>query len=41
MARGEAQLIESQQEKDAVDEQLLEPWQPGDKDYYVRLAPKA
>lgn len=41
VARGEAQLIESQQEKDAVDEQLLEPWQPGDKNYYVRLSPKA
>ncbi|MET1022312.1 MAG: pyridoxamine 5'-phosphate oxidase family protein [Arthrobacter sp.] len=41
VARGEAQLIEGQQEKDAVDEQLLEPWQPGDKDYYVRLAPRA
>ena len=41
MARGEAQLIDSQQEKDDVDARLLEPWQPGDKDYYVRLAPKA
>ena len=41
VARGEAQLIESQQERDAVDGQLPEPWQPGDKDYYVRLAPKA
>lgn len=41
VARGEAQLIESQQEKDAVDALLLEPWQPGGKDFYVRLAPKA
>jgi nitroimidazol reductase NimA-like FMN-containing flavoprotein (pyridoxamine 5'-phosphate oxidase superfamily) len=41
VARGEAQVIENQQEKDAVDEQLLEPWHPGEKEYYVRLAPKA
>lgn len=41
VARGEVQLIESQEEKDAVDARLLEPWQPGDKDFYVRLAPKA
>ena len=40
VARGEAELIESQQEKEAVDALLLEPWQPGDKDYYVRLAPR-
>jgi uncharacterized protein len=41
VARGEAELIESQEEKDAADARLLEPWQPGDKDFYVRLAPKA
>ena len=41
MARGEAEVIESQEEKDAVDALLLEPWQPGDKPYYVRVAPKA
>ncbi|GAA2144237.1 MULTISPECIES: pyridoxamine 5'-phosphate oxidase family protein [Arthrobacter] len=41
MARGEAELIESQEEKDAVDALLLEPWQPGEKAYYVRVAPKA
>lgn len=41
VARGEAELIESQEEKDAVDARLLEPWQPGDKDHYVRLPPKA
>jgi nitroimidazol reductase NimA-like FMN-containing flavoprotein (pyridoxamine 5'-phosphate oxidase superfamily) len=41
MARGEAELIESQDEKDAVDALLLEPWQPGEKAYYVRVAPKA
>ncbi len=41
VARGEAELIEDQADKDAVDELLLEPWQPGEKNYYVRLAPKA
>lgn len=41
VARGEAELIESQDEKNAVDSRLLEPWQVGDKDFYVRLAPKA
>ena len=41
MARGEAELIESQDEKDAVDALLLEPWQPGEKAYDVRVAPKA
>ena len=41
MARGEAGLIESQDEKDAADALLLEPWQPGEKAYYVRVAPKA
>jgi nitroimidazol reductase NimA-like FMN-containing flavoprotein (pyridoxamine 5'-phosphate oxidase superfamily) len=41
VARGEAGLIEDQAEKDAVDDLLLEPWQPGEKNFYVRLAPKA
>ena len=41
MARGEIELIENEEHKRAVDALLLEPWQPGDKDYYVRLAPKA
>ncbi|MDF9751794.1 nitroimidazol reductase NimA-like FMN-containing flavoprotein (pyridoxamine 5'-phosphate oxidase superfamily) [Arthrobacter sp. ES3-54] len=41
MARGEAELIENQADKDAADALLLEPWQPGDKPYYVRVAPKA
>jgi len=41
VARGEAELMESQEEKEAADARLLEPWQPGDKDFYVRLAPKA
>ncbi|MGY2746581.1 pyridoxamine 5'-phosphate oxidase family protein [Pseudarthrobacter sp. O4] len=41
VARGEIELIENLAEKQAVDALLLEPWQPGDKDYYVRLSPKA
>jgi nitroimidazol reductase NimA-like FMN-containing flavoprotein (pyridoxamine 5'-phosphate oxidase superfamily) len=41
MARGDAELLEDQAEKDAVDASLLEPWQPGEKPYYVRVAPKA
>ncbi|MFS0716522.1 pyridoxamine 5'-phosphate oxidase family protein [Arthrobacter sp. 1P04PC] len=41
MARGEAELVEDQAEKDAVDALLLEPWQPGEKSYYVRVPPKA
>ena len=31
MARGEAEVIESQEEKDEVDSLLLEPWQPGEQ----------
>jgi nitroimidazol reductase NimA-like FMN-containing flavoprotein (pyridoxamine 5'-phosphate oxidase superfamily) len=41
VARGEAELMENQEEQAAADARLLEPWQPGDKDFYVRLAPKA
>ncbi|WP_432398772.1 pyridoxamine 5'-phosphate oxidase family protein [Pseudarthrobacter sp. L19] len=41
MARGEAELVEDQAEKDAVDALLLEPWQPGEKSFYVRVPPKA
>ena len=41
MARGEAELIENQAEKDAADALLLEPWQPGEKNFYVRIAPRA
>lgn len=41
VARGEAELIDDQAERDAVDALLLEPWQPGEKNYYVRIAPKA
>lgn len=41
VARGEAELVEDQAEKDAVDALLLEPWQPGEKSFYVRVPPKA
>ncbi|WP_354186563.1 pyridoxamine 5'-phosphate oxidase family protein [Arthrobacter sp. UYCu712] len=41
MARGEIELIESEEHQRTVDALLLEPWQPGDKNHYVRLAPKA
>jgi nitroimidazol reductase NimA-like FMN-containing flavoprotein (pyridoxamine 5'-phosphate oxidase superfamily) len=41
MARGQAELIENQADKDAADARLLEPWHPGGKPYYVRIAPKA
>ena len=41
MARGEAELVEDQAEKDAVDALLLEPWQPGEKSFYVRVPPRA
>lgn len=41
MARGEAELVEDQAEKDTVDALLLEPWQPGEKSFYVRVPPKA
>ncbi len=41
MARGEIELIENEEQKQAADALLLEPWEPGEKNYYVRLAPKA
>ena len=41
VARGEAELIEDEAEKKAVDDLLLEPWQPGEKNHYVRVTPKA
>jgi nitroimidazol reductase NimA-like FMN-containing flavoprotein (pyridoxamine 5'-phosphate oxidase superfamily) len=41
VARGDTELIEDQAEKDAVDALQLEPWQPGPKDYYIRLTPRA
>jgi nitroimidazol reductase NimA-like FMN-containing flavoprotein (pyridoxamine 5'-phosphate oxidase superfamily) len=41
VARGESEVIENQEDKDQVDALFLEPWQPGDKDNYVRLRPQA
>lgn len=41
VARGDSELIETQDLKQEADQLFLEPWQPGDKDHYVRLAPKA
>jgi nitroimidazol reductase NimA-like FMN-containing flavoprotein (pyridoxamine 5'-phosphate oxidase superfamily) len=41
VARGETEIISSDAEKAAVDSLQLEPWQPGAKDHYVRLTPRA
>lgn len=41
VARGDTELIEDQAEKDNVDALHLEPWQPGEKAYYIRLTPRA
>lgn len=41
VARGETEVISSQEEKAAVDSLHLEPWQPGAKDNYIRLTPRA
>ncbi|MDI3194748.1 pyridoxamine 5'-phosphate oxidase family protein [Pseudarthrobacter sp. AL07] len=44
VVRGDTAVIEAQAEKDAVDALHLEPWQPwqpGPKDYYIRLTPFA
>jgi nitroimidazol reductase NimA-like FMN-containing flavoprotein (pyridoxamine 5'-phosphate oxidase superfamily) len=41
VVRGDTELIEDQAEKDAVDALHLEPWQPGDKNFYIRLTPRA
>lgn len=41
VARGETEVISSQEEKAAVDALHLEPWQPGAKDNYIRLTPRA
>ena len=41
VARGDTAVIEAQAEKDAVDALHLEPWQPGPKEYYIRLTPLA
>lgn len=37
VARGQAQLILDQEEKEAADALHLDPWQPGDKSHYLRL----
>lgn len=41
VVRGDTALIEDQAEKDAVDALSLEPWQPGNKDHYIRLSARA
>ena len=41
VVRGDTEVISSQEEKDAVDALQLEPWQPGEKGNYIRLAPRA
>lgn len=41
VARGDTALMQDQADKDAVDAQRLEPWQPGDKDNYVQLTVRA
>ncbi len=41
VARGETDVISSQEEKAAADALHLEPWQPGAKDNYIRLTPRA
>ena len=38
---GKTAAQSSQEEKDVVDALQLEPWQPGDKGNYIRLAPRA
>jgi nitroimidazol reductase NimA-like FMN-containing flavoprotein (pyridoxamine 5'-phosphate oxidase superfamily) len=39
VTRGTLAKIYSQEEKSAVDALGLEPWEPGEKSHYVRLAP--
>jgi uncharacterized protein len=41
VVRGDTELIEDQADKDNVDALHLEPWQPGEKVYYIRLTPRA
>ena len=41
VVRGDTAVIEAQADKDAFDALRLEPWQPGPKDYYIRLTPLA
>jgi nitroimidazol reductase NimA-like FMN-containing flavoprotein (pyridoxamine 5'-phosphate oxidase superfamily) len=39
-ARGSTEIIDSTEEQAAADALGLEPWEPGPKAHYVRLAPK-
>jgi len=39
--RGDTEIMEDQDEKDAVDALGLEPWQPGEKSHYIRISPRA
>lgn len=41
VARGDTEIISSPEGKAAVDALHLEPWQPGAKDNYIRLTPRA
>lgn len=41
MARGETVLMTDPEEVAKVDALGLEPWQPGAKDHYIRLVPRA
>jgi nitroimidazol reductase NimA-like FMN-containing flavoprotein (pyridoxamine 5'-phosphate oxidase superfamily) len=41
VARGDTALMQDQAEKDAVDAERLQPWQPGEKDHYVQLTARA
>lgn len=41
VARGRAHVILDRREKAVVDALGLDPWQPGTKDNYLRLAPEA
>jgi nitroimidazol reductase NimA-like FMN-containing flavoprotein (pyridoxamine 5'-phosphate oxidase superfamily) len=40
VVKGTAGLIERREEQEAVDALGLEPWEPGNKSHYVRLAPR-
>jgi nitroimidazol reductase NimA-like FMN-containing flavoprotein (pyridoxamine 5'-phosphate oxidase superfamily) len=41
VARGDTEVITDAEEIAAVDALQLEPWQPGAKNHYVRLSPRA
>lgn len=41
VVRGDTEVMEDQADKDAVDTLGLEPWQPGEKAYYIRLNARA